>query len=173
MERIPYRPTYDNLLVRLDPEQAVTANGIHLPEKLRSGAKKGTVVAAGPGRIDRNGNLVPLRILPGTRVAFGEFAGKSQLPVDPENPRGEQYSVIAEHDILGVLEEPTEAYFGHMLSAARSLGIGQKFEDKLRDLPPDSTNWKVTEELTRLFEVAILERLEITRPAHSFKDAQA
>ncbi len=115
MDRIPYTPTYDNLIVRLDAEQATTVNGIFLPEKLRSGAKKGTVVAAGPGRIDRNGNLVPLKVRPGMRVAFGEFAGKSQLPVDPENPRGEQFHVIVEHDILGILEEPTDAYYAHML----------------------------------------------------------
>jgi len=56
------------------------------------------VIAVGNGKILENGQRVPLDIKAGDRVLFGKYAG-SEVKIE-----GEEYLILREDDILGVLE---------------------------------------------------------------------
>ena len=60
--------------------------------------KVGTVVAVGPGRIDDNGNRVPLDISVGDRVIFSKYGG-TELKMN-----GKEYLVLSARDVLAIVE---------------------------------------------------------------------
>jgi chaperonin GroES len=61
-------PLLDRVLVqRLKPE-AKTASGIFLPESTLKDINQATVLAVGPGAIDRTGNKIPMSVTSGDKV---------------------------------------------------------------------------------------------------------
>lgn len=121
---LPYKPLNDFVLVLADKALDSTANGIILTAALKTGTKTGTVVAVGPGRFnEKTGRLDKMSVSVGQRVTFGEFVGRSDLPVDPEYPRGQHYKVIANGDILAVIEPNDDDQVGRVYEAFRMLGL--------------------------------------------------
>lgn len=106
------RPLGDRVLVRVVGRERVTTGGIVLPDSVREESDRGVVLAAGPGtpivqRYDDSGmELRPeewqrFREVPvkeGEVVLFSPFAG-SKVAVGSDN-----YLLLREHDILGILE---------------------------------------------------------------------
>ena len=54
-------------------------------------------IAVGPGRIDDNGNRIPLDIAVGDRVIFSKYGG-TELKMN-----GKEYLVLSARDILAVV----------------------------------------------------------------------
>jgi chaperonin GroES len=79
-------------------EEEKTKGGIIIPDTAKEKPQQGKVVAVGPGRVDEKGNRVPPGVKPGDRVLFGKYAG-SEIEID-----GQQYLIMREDDILGVIE---------------------------------------------------------------------
>ncbi|GBD27825.1 10 kDa chaperonin [bacterium HR30] len=92
------RPLHDRVLVQRIEEEEKTKGGIIIPDTAREKPQQGKVVAVGPGRIDDKGNRVPMNVKAGDRVLFGKYAG-SEVEIDDE-----QYLIMREDDILGVIE---------------------------------------------------------------------
>lgn len=93
-----FRPLHDRVLVRRTDEDEKTAGGIIIPDTAKEKPQQGEVVAVGPGTRNEAGELLPLDVRVGDRVLFGKYAG-SEVTID-----GEEYSIMKESDILGVLE---------------------------------------------------------------------
>lgn len=131
---IPYRPLADHVLVLADKQLDRTKNGIILTEASKTGTKTGVVVAVGPGRLnEKTGRYAAMPVTVGQRVTFGEFAGRSDLPVDPEYPRGDHYKVLVAGDILAVVEACEENYLERILEAFRVLGLAEQLDLAMRD----------------------------------------
>ena len=64
---------------------------------------QGEVVAVGPGKRDEAGKLIPLDVKAGDRILFGKWSG-TEVKID-----GEDLLIIAESDIMGVIERPAVA----------------------------------------------------------------
>lgn len=93
-ERIAVRPDKD----------AVTSGGIHLPDKGREAATRGTVVAVGPGRFsDYLGKCVPMSVTPGTHIEFRKY-GSDEISVD-----GETLLVIRENELIAAIPSEDDA----------------------------------------------------------------
>lgn len=132
---IPYQPLNDFILVLADKPLDRTKNGILLTEASKSGAKTGRVVAVGPGKLnEKTGKVTPVSVRVGQRVAFGEFAGRSDLPVDPEYPRGALYKILSNSDILAVVEQTEEDYAARIREALAVLGVEEKAMDQVSKL---------------------------------------
>ncbi len=92
------RPLHDRVIVkRMEPELR-TVGGIYIPDAAGEKPDQGEVLAVGPGKRDPEGKLIPMDVKVGERVLFGKYSGSS-VKVD-----GEDYLVMREDDIMGVLE---------------------------------------------------------------------
>jgi len=75
-----------------------TKGGIVLPDTAKEKPQKGEVVAVGPGRLLDNGQRVAIELKAGDKVLYSKYAG-NEVKID-----GEEYLILREADILGVLE---------------------------------------------------------------------
>jgi len=96
-------PIYDRVLVQQDEEKETIGEGILVAaEDFREKPLRGTVVAAGFGRLMDNGTTVNLRVKVGDRVFFGRHNGVD-LPADLG--LGERLKIMREDEIMGVLRD--------------------------------------------------------------------
>lgn len=92
------RPISDRIIVKRDPAITKSPGGIELLEQFQPRPRRGTVVAVGPGLVDKNGNFAPPDIKVNDRVIFGRYAGV-EITVDDEN-----YSIMRASDVDLVFE---------------------------------------------------------------------
>lgn len=95
---IKIKPLNNKVLVKRSRAQT-TKGGIILPDTAQEKPKEGVVVAAGPGSRDEEGKIQPLTVKVGDRVLFSSYAGTEIKDQDVE----EEYLILSEEDILGVL----------------------------------------------------------------------
>ena len=93
------KPLRDRVIVRRLQEEEKTKGGIIIPDTAKEKPQEGEVVAVGSGKILEDGKVVPLEIKKGDRILFGKYSG-TEVKVE-----GEDYLMMREDDILGVLEK--------------------------------------------------------------------
>jgi chaperonin GroES len=93
------RPLSDRVLVLRIDEEEKTAGGIIIPDTAKEKPQEGKVVAAGPGKLDENGKLIPLEVKKDDRVLFGKYAG-TDIKIE-----GVEHIIMREDDILGIMEK--------------------------------------------------------------------
>ena len=98
-----FRPLHDRVLVRRIEQDEKTAGGIIIPDTAKEKPQEGEVVATGPGGRDDKGELVALDVKAGDRILFGKWSG-SEVKLD-----GEEYLIMKESDILGVIDSGAAA----------------------------------------------------------------
>lgn len=92
------RPLNDRILVqRLEGEEK-TAGGIIIPDSAKEKPAEGEIVAVGPGKMNDKGERVVVDVKVGDRVLFSKYGG-TDVKYD-----GEDYLIMREDDILGVVE---------------------------------------------------------------------
>lgn len=92
------RPLNDRLLVKRLEEEAKTAGGIIIPDTAKEKPAEGRVVSVGPGKLSDKGERVALQVKEGDRVLFSKYGG-TDVKLD-----GDDYLIMREDDILGVIE---------------------------------------------------------------------
>ena len=96
---VKIRPLHDRVIVRRLEEERKSAGGIVIPDTAKEKPIQGEVVAAGKGKILENGQVRPLDVKVGDKVLFGKYSG-TEIKVD-----GQDYLIMREDDILGVIEK--------------------------------------------------------------------
>ncbi|MEK6706427.1 MAG: co-chaperone GroES [Bdellovibrionota bacterium] len=91
------RPLHDRVLVKRFTEEERSKGGIIIPDTAKEKPIQGEIIAAGQGRVTEDGKIRPLDVKKGDRVLFGKYAG-TEIKID-----GEEYLMMREEDILGVL----------------------------------------------------------------------
>ncbi len=93
------RPLHDRLIVqRLEEDDEQRVGGIIIPDTAKEKPQQGKVIAAGKGKIEKDGKVTPLDVKVGNTVLFGKYAGQ-EIKLD-----GEDYLIMREEEILGVIE---------------------------------------------------------------------
>ncbi len=92
------RPLHDRVIVKRVDAETRTASGIYIPEAAGAKPDQGVVLAVGPGKRDEADKLIPMDVKVGDRILFGKYSGQN-VKVD-----GDEYLVMREEDIMGVLE---------------------------------------------------------------------
>ena len=91
------KPLEDRLVVKpLDAEET-TASGLVIPDTAKEKPQEGEVLAIGPGRIDDNGNRVPLDVSVGDKVIYSKYGGTEV------KHGGEEYLILSARDVLAVV----------------------------------------------------------------------
>ncbi|MGE3796943.1 MAG: co-chaperone GroES [Thermomicrobiales bacterium] len=93
------RPLADRVVIRPLGREETTSSGIVLPDTAKEKPQRGTVIAAGEGRRDDDGDRIPLDVSVGDQVLFAKYAGTDFKLND------EDLLILAEKDILAVIEE--------------------------------------------------------------------
>jgi chaperonin GroES len=92
------KPLNDRVLVKRLEEMQVTKGGIYIPDTAKEKPVEGQVISVGPGKVNDQGNRVPLNVKAGDKILFGRYAG-SEIKVE-----GEEYLMMREDDILAIIE---------------------------------------------------------------------
>lgn len=93
------KPLHDHLVVKPISEDEVTKAGIVLPETMdKEKPEKGEVVAVGNGRQLDNGQFAPMSVKVGDKVMFKKYS-PDEIKLD-----GQEYLILSESDILGIIE---------------------------------------------------------------------
>ncbi len=92
------RPLHDRLLVRSLEEEEKTAGGIIIPDSAKEKPAQGKVVTVGPGKLSDSGDRVALQVKEGDTVLFSQYGGTDV------NLNGEEYLILREDDVLGIVE---------------------------------------------------------------------
>ena len=92
------RPLRDRILVKRLEEQEQKVGGIIIPDTAKEKPQQGKVVAAGTGRMTDEGKVLPLDVKAGDTILFGKYAG-TEIKIE-----GEEYLILREDEVLGVIE---------------------------------------------------------------------
>ena len=92
------RPLHDRVLVNRLEEEKTSPGGIVIPDSAAEKPIQGEIIAVGNGKILENGEVRALDLKKGDRVLFGKYSG-TEVKVD-----GNEYLVLREDDIMGVIE---------------------------------------------------------------------
>jgi chaperonin GroES len=94
---VSIKPLEDRIVIRQLEAEQVTASGLVIPDTAKEKPQEGEVVAVGPGRIDDNGNRVPLDISVGDKVIYSKYGG-TEVKLD-----GDDLLVLSARDVLAVV----------------------------------------------------------------------
>jgi chaperonin GroES len=92
------RPLHDRLIVKRLEEEEKTKGGIIIPDTAKEKPIEGKVIAAGEGRINKDGKKMAMEVKKGDRILFAKYAG-TEVKMD-----GEEYLMMKEDDVLAVIE---------------------------------------------------------------------
>lgn len=93
------RPLHDRVLLRREEEETKTASGIIIPDTAKEKPIIATVVAAGPGAFNEDGDeRIPLDVKEGDKVLISKWAG-TEVKLD-----GEELVIVKESDILAIVD---------------------------------------------------------------------
>lgn len=92
-------PTSDNLYIEKIEDDQKTKTGLVLPDDVAERPTKGKVLATGEGKINDDGNLLPMKISVGDTVLFPKYAGHP-IKID-----GEDRLILSQTEILATLKE--------------------------------------------------------------------
>lgn len=93
------KPLHDRIIVKCVEEETKTAAGIIIPDTAsKEKPQQGVVLAVGPGKTTTEGKVMPMSVKKDDKVLFGKYAG-TDIKVD-----GEDYLMLREEDVLGIIE---------------------------------------------------------------------
>ena len=103
------KPLGDRVIVKQDEAEETTASGLFLATEAKEKPQSGTVLAVGEGKLDKDGNLVPVPVkVPmqgqfdefdlnvGDKVVYGKFGGTEI------NVEGEDVLILRGDDLYAV-----------------------------------------------------------------------
>ena len=93
------RPLQDRVIVKRIEEEEKTKGGLIIPDTAKEKPQEGKVVAAGKGKLNEDGKIMPLDVKVNDRVLFGKYSGTEI------NIEGEEHLIMREEDILGIIEK--------------------------------------------------------------------
>ena len=91
------KPLEDKIVLQVIEAEQTTASGLVIPDTAKEKPQEAEIVAVGPGRIDDNGNRVPLDVKVGDKVLFGKYSGQ-ELKYG-----GTEYLIVSARDLIAVL----------------------------------------------------------------------
>ena len=97
MASVNIKPLEDRIVVQASEAETTTASGIVIPDTAKEKPQEGEVLAVGPGRVDDNGNRVPLDVSVGDKVIFSKYGGTEV------KYGGEDLLILSARDVLAVV----------------------------------------------------------------------
>ncbi|MCI1676187.1 MAG: co-chaperone GroES [Ancrocorticia sp.] len=96
---VSIKPLEDRIVIQQLEAETTTASGIVLPDTAKEKPQEGKVVAVGPGRVDDNGNRVPVDVKAGDTVIYSKYGGTEV------KYGADEYIILSARDVLAVVEK--------------------------------------------------------------------
>lgn len=90
------KPLGDRVIIKQDEAETTTAGGLLIASETKEKPQTGVVKAVGEGKLDKNGNMVPVPVKEGDKVLYGKYGG-TEITVD-----GEELVVLRADDLYAV-----------------------------------------------------------------------
>jgi chaperonin GroES len=94
---VTIKPLEDRIVIKSIEAEQTTASGLVIPDTAKEKPQEGEVIAVGPGRVDDNGNRVPLDVSVGDKVIFSKYGGTEV------KYGGEELLILSARDVLAVV----------------------------------------------------------------------
>lgn len=91
------KPLGDRLVVKPATREEMTKSGIVLPDTAREKPQRGTILAAGDGRRDDDGDRIPMDVKVGDEVIFAKYSG-TEFKLDDND-----VLILSEKDVLAIV----------------------------------------------------------------------
>jgi len=92
------RPLHDRVIVRRLVEGEQKSGRIIIPDSAKEKPQQGEVIAAGNGKITKDGKRTPLDVKAGDRILFGKYTSQEVTL------NGEEYLIMREDEVLAVVD---------------------------------------------------------------------
>ena len=92
------RPLHDRILVQRLDEGEQQVGAIIVPDSAKEKPQRGTVIAAGLGKVNDEGERVALDVKAGDAILFGKYAGQ-EIKLD-----GVDYLIMKEDEVLAAID---------------------------------------------------------------------
>ena len=99
MSNVNIKPLEDKILVQINEAETTTASGLVIPDSAKEKPQEATVIAVGAGRFDEKCERVPMDVKEGDVVIFSKYGG-TEIKY-----QGEEYLILAQRDILAIVEK--------------------------------------------------------------------
>ena len=95
---VKLRPLGDRVIVRPIEKKDEIRSGLIIPDTAKEKPQEGEIIAAGKGKIDENGKLIPMDVKAGDKILYGKYSG-TEVKMD-----GQEFLIMHQGDILGIIE---------------------------------------------------------------------
>ncbi len=95
---ISIKPLEDRIVIRQVEAEQTTASGLVIPDTAKEKPQEGEVISVGPGRVDDNGNRIPVDVKVGDVVIYSRYGG-TEVKYD-----GQEFQILSSRDVLAVVE---------------------------------------------------------------------
>ena len=95
---ISIKPLEDRIVIRQVEAEQTTASGLVIPDTAKEKPQEGEVIAVGPGRVDDNGNRIPVDVKVGDVVIYSRYGG-TEVKYE-----GQEFQSLSSRDVLAVVE---------------------------------------------------------------------
>ncbi|MFN8049713.1 MAG: co-chaperone GroES [Ancrocorticia sp.] len=96
---VSIKPLEDRIVIQQVEAETTTASGLVLPDTAKEKPQEGKVLAVGPGRVDDNGNRVPVDVAVGDVVIYSKYGGTEV------KYGGDEFIILSSRDILAIVEK--------------------------------------------------------------------
>ena len=94
---VSIKPLEDRIVVKASDGEQTTASGLVIPDTAKEKPQEGEVLAVGPGRVDDNGNRVPVDVAVGDVVIYSKYGGTEV------KYGGDEFLILSARDVLAVV----------------------------------------------------------------------
>ena len=92
------KPLGDRVIVKADEAETQTASGLYLAGDAKEKPQTGVVLAVGEGKLDKDGNRIPVPVQVGDKVIYGKYGG-TEITYE-----GEEVLILRADDIYAICE---------------------------------------------------------------------
>ena len=95
--KLDISPMADRVVIEPLEDTEEMRGGLYIPDTAKEKPQQGNIVAVGPGRLNDDGERIPMEVKVGDRVLYGKYAGTEVTLEDAD------YLIVKESDVLAVL----------------------------------------------------------------------
>ena len=96
---VSIKPLEDRIVIQQLEAETTTASGLVLPDTAKEKPQEGKVLAVGPGRVDDQGNRVPVDVKVGDVVIYSKYGG-TEIKYGADED-----IILSSRDVLAVVEK--------------------------------------------------------------------